>query len=378
MASRQLTVLQLLPHLEGGGVERGTLDVSAELVRCGHRSLVMSGGGRLVDRLNGAGGEHLLWPIGEKSLWTFRYVRRLRRFLRQERVDILHARSRVPAWIAYLAWKKMDPSQRPRFVTTVHGLYSVSGYSAIMTRGERVIAVSDTARRYILDNYPDVPEERISVIYRGVDRNEFPRGYTPPGEWLDTWYGSYPQLRKGIVLTLAGRLTRLKGHVDFIELIAGLRNRGIDAQGLIVGGEDPRRLEYAREIRDKCTELGVADQVIFTGHRSDVREIYAVSDVVFSLSTKPESFGRTVVEALSLGVPVVGYDHGGVGEILQQLFPQGRVPLGDKAGLIASVEAILSAGPEVEAFSGYTLQSMLDRTIDVYEELLDSAEKAKG
>lgn len=166
--TRKLTVLQLLPALESGGVERGTLEVAQALVERGHRALVISAGGRLVTPLTALGAEHFEWPIGRKSLTTLRLVRRLRRFLTEQRVDIVHARSRIPAWIAYLAWRRMDPATRPRFVTTVHGLYGVNRYSGIMARGEAVIAVSETTRDYILQNYPDTPAERIHVDRKSV------------------------------------------------------------------------------------------------------------------------------------------------------------------------------------------------------------------
>lgn len=123
-------------------------------------------------------------------------------------------------------------------------------------------------------------------------------------------------------MTLPGRMTRLKGHEDFIELMKRLTESGLPVWGLVVGGEDRRRKAYAEEIKQCARQAGL-DNLIFTGHRSDLREIFAVSNVVLSLSTQPESFGRTVLEALSLGVPVVGYDHGGVGEILNSLFPEG-------------------------------------------------------
>ena len=164
-----LTVLQVLPALDGGGVERGTLEVAAALAQRGHRSLVISAGGRHVDRLEAAGSRHIAWPIGAKTPLVLRWVRPLRRLLLEERVDILHARSRLPAWVAWLAWRGLPPERRPRFLTTVHGLYSVNAYSAVMTRGERIIAVSDTARDYVLANYPGVEPERIAVIHRGVD-----------------------------------------------------------------------------------------------------------------------------------------------------------------------------------------------------------------
>src|SRR3990172_8309015 len=123
--------MQLVPAMEVGGVERGTLDVADGLVRRGHRSIVVSAGGRLVPFLVGGGSEHVQWPIGAKTPLTLRWTGRLRRLLRENRVDILHARSRLPAWIAYLAWRGMQPERRPGFVTTVHGYYSVNPYSAV-------------------------------------------------------------------------------------------------------------------------------------------------------------------------------------------------------------------------------------------------------
>lgn len=248
MAERRLTVLQLLPMLESGGVERGTLELGAGLVKAGHRSLVMSGGGQLVSRLTGQGSEHIQWPIGRKSLWTMRLVRRLQRLVLDERIDILHARSRLPAWIAYLAWKGFPAQTRPRFITTVHGLYSVSRYSRIMTRGEAVIAVSEASRRYILENYPTADAQRIHLIERGIDPEVFPFGYRPGDAWMARWYQNFPFLLERQVLTLPGRITRLKGHLDFLQLLSRLTKAGLPVHGLIVGGEDPLRKKYMREV----------------------------------------------------------------------------------------------------------------------------------
>ena len=366
---RRLTVVQMVPALEGGGVERGTLEVARELVRCGHRSIVISAGGRMVAELVAAGSEHVTWPIWRKSLLTLRFVRPLRRLLQAEGVDVLHVRSRVPAWVAWLAWRGMPAATRPHLVTTVHGLYSVNAYSRIMTRGERVIAVSNTVRDYLLANYPAVEPNRIQVIPRGVDAAEFPYGRQPQVGWLERWYADHPQLLDKQVLTLPGRITRLKGHHDFISLIAALRQRGLKVHGLVVGGEDPHRPGYARELQARIEREGLGGDISFIGHRKDMREIYAVSDLVLSLSTSPESFGRTVLEALSLGRPVVGYDHGGVGEVLGTLYPVGRVPLGDVNTLAACVEELLADPQPVPRHHPYQLSSMLAATLGVYEEL---------
>jgi len=368
MNEARLAVVQVLPALEGGGVERGTLEVAAELVRRGHRSIVISAGGRLVDELLACGSEHLAWPVGRKSLLSLRFVPRLRSYLREQRVDILHARSRLPAWVAYLAWRGMDPASRPRFVTTVHGLYSVSRYSAVMTLGERVIAVSNAVRSYVLANYA-MPIERLRLIQRGIDPQQFPHGYRAPDSWRRGWYAQYPSLAGQFVLTLPGRITRLKGHAELISLVARLSAHGYPAHGLIVGDEEARHTAYAAEIRALARAAGVDQRITFTGYRSDLREIYTVSDVVLSLSTKPESFGRTVLEALSLGVPVIGYRHGGVGEVLDVVFPEGAVTLGDVRALEAKVINLVGAHRQVPASQAFPLSRMLDQTLALYHEL---------
>lgn len=365
----RLSVAQLLPALNGGGVERGTLEVARELVQRGHRSVVISAGGRLVPDLVNESSEHCPWPLGAKSPLTLRWVWPLRRWLAEQRIDILHARSRLPAWIGWLAWRGMDPATRPRFVTTVHGLYSVSPYSAIMTRGERVIAVSETVRDYLRRHYPILPAERIQLIQRGVDPVAFPWGYRPSAAWWADWRRQYPQLQDAPVLTLPGRLSRLKGHEDFIELIGRLRTRGWPARGLIVGGVEPRRRRYADQLRQKARLLGLENVILFTGHRADMRDIYAASTLVLSLSAQPESFGRTVLEALSLGTPVVGYDHGGVGEILARLYPAGLTPFGDLDALTARVIELLTTAPPVPPEPIFPLRRMLDETLALYEAL---------
>ncbi|MDD3448825.1 MAG: glycosyltransferase, partial [Gammaproteobacteria bacterium] len=317
-----------------------------------------------------AGSRHLQWPIGHKSLRTLKLVRPLRRLLIREGVDILHVRSRLPAWIAWLAWRSMEPATRPRFITTVHGLYSVGRYSAIMTRGERVIAVSETVRDYILDNYPGMEPGRIRVIYRGVDPEDFPRGYQPGPAWCAAWREQYPRLAGKRILTLPGRLTRLKGHNDFIELVARLHEQGEPVHGLIVGGEDPRRHAYAEELQKNVHARGLDSHITFTGPRSDMSAIYAVADLVLSLSGKPESFGRTVLEALSLGVPVIGYDHGGVGEILRKIYPAGMVPVGDVDGLKDRVKTLLESPGSIGGTGCFSLHRMLDATLQLYREVL--------
>lgn len=367
-----MKVVQVLPDLNGGGIERGTLEVAQALVQAGHESVVISGGGKLLSQLETEGSRHVTWDLGRKSLFTFRHVPALRRWLLREQPDILHLRSRMPAWVVWWAWKMLPKRQRPRLVTTVHGLYSVSPYSAIMCKGECVIAVSNTIREYIKQNYPGINMNKVVVIHRGVDPAEFPRGHRPSEAWLEKWRQDFPQLTGKKVLTLPGRMSRIKGHPDFLQLLALLKNQSHDYHGLIVGDIDNFHRTYLQELYRQIGDLGLGQDVTFTGARSDMRDIYAVSDVVLSLTTKPESFGRTVVEALSIGTPVVGYDRGGVGEILSDLFPDGRVPVGSITELASHVHTICQQHPVIKE-NHYLLQNMLDATLSCYDNLLKTA-----
>ena len=372
---KKLTVLQLLPALESGGVERGTLEIAQALVEHGHRALVTSAGGRLVKPLVASGAEHFTWPIGEKKFKTLLLVSKLRKFLLEQKVDIIHARSRVPAWIAYLAWRGMNPSTRPRFVTTVHGMYGVNRYSRIMTQGERVIAVSDTVRDYILREYPDTPPLRIQVIYRGVEGKEYPHGWKPDPAWQQAFAAQFPQASGKQLVTLPGRITRLKGHEDFIELIARLKRRGLPVHGLIVGGASTSKLRYLQKLRYRVRSMGLEADISFTGQRDDLKNILAISNLVLSLSTQPESFGRTTLEALRLGVPTAGYDHGGVGEILRTIYPDGLLPRDRLDEACQRIAQLLQQPEPVPTGGFFPLQAMLDQTLELYEQLARTPRK---
>ncbi|MDB6079014.1 MAG: glycosyl transferase group 1 [Akkermansiaceae bacterium] len=366
-----MKVIQLIPEMESGGVERGTLELARHLVGQGHESIVISGGGRLVAALESGGTRHITLPVGRKRLSSLLLVQQLRRLLEREKPDILHLRSRVPAWLAYLAWRKTDPETRPRLVTTVHGFYSVNGWSEVMTRGERVICVSDSIREYVLKNYPQTPPEKLRVIHRGIDPVDYPYGYRPTAEWQASFEREFPAVTGKRLITLPGRITRLKGHEDFAAI---LKNLSADASihGLIAGGAHPKKAAYLEEIRRLFASAGLAGRVTFTGARSDLKEILAISSVVLSLTTQPESFGRTTIEALGLGIPVAGYDHGGVGEQLALLYPAGCIPPHDTDAATRVIRGLLADPPPVPSRHPFTLAAMLEGTLEVYRELLAS------
>ena len=365
---RRLTVVQLLPALESGGVERSTLEIAEALVRAGHRAIVVSAGGRLVPALQALGAEHITLDIGRKSLLTLRHVRALRALFARECVDLVHARSRLPAWLAVFALRGMR--NRPRFVTTVHGLNSPSRYSAVMTRGERVICVSDTVRHYVLQHYPATDAARLRVIPRGIDTAMFPRAPYPDAAaraWAAT---QHPALAAaGPLLLLPGRGTRLKGHADALRLLAGLRGAGSAATLWLPGAREAGREAYIAELEREAAALGVAEAVAFTPPTHEIARAYAASDLVLQLSRKPESFGRTVVEALSVGRPVLGWAHGGVGELLAQLQPRGGVAPFDADALLQAARDLLAQPPSPPATIPHTLRAMQESTLAVYTEL---------
>jgi len=372
VAERSLTILQLLPALRGGGVERGTLEISQAILARGWRSLTMSAGGPMVDELTGQGAQHITAAIGRKAPWVLRHVHTLRSHISRFHVDIVHARSRLPAWLALIALRSLPKTRRPAFVTTVHGLNSVSRYSEIMTRGDAVITVSKACELYVLKHYPACQRARLHCIPRGVDPAVFRHGMQPDPRWQARFTEQFPTTRNGKIVTLAGRIARRKGADILLRLVSKLNRSGTRCCGLVVGGAAPGHRVQLEHLKAQAAHLGIADRVVFTGARDDVREIMAVSDLILSLSGKPESFGRTVLEALSLGRPVAGWAHGGVAELLTTLYPAGAVPVGDEAALLTTVTGLLADPDPVSENQPFTLSRMLESTLDLYQSLAEN------
>ncbi|MGB3269244.1 MAG: glycosyltransferase [Rhodanobacter sp.] len=365
--AKLLTVVQLIPALHSGGAERSALEIARALVQAGHRSVVVSAGGRLVEQLQAEGSEHVTLDLGRKSLSTLGRIGALRRLLRELKPDIVHARSRLPAWVGWWALRGVSP--RPHFVTTVHGFNSPGRYSSILLRGERVIVVSQTLRDYVLSHYRWLEPGRVRVIPRGIDQEAFPYGHRPDDAWHKAFFAEFPALAGAPLLTMPARGTRLKGHHDAIELLADLKRRGIEARLLLLGVVEPGREAYVAELQELIRLRGVTSQVVLSPPRDDIRDIYALSALVLQLSNKPETFGRTVIEALSLCRPVLGYAHGGVGELLAELYPAGRVPLGDRERLVERAAELLRVAPPISPLQSYRLSDMQQATLALYDEV---------
>lgn len=362
-----MRIVQLLPELNEGGVERGVVELNREFVRRGLTSIVISRGGRLVEQLQADGGTHVQFDVCSKNPLTMPWrVMRLRSLLRRLAPDILHARSRVPAWLAWLANRKLGCP----FVTTVHGLNSVNRYSEIMTRGDRVITVGEPVRDHILSHY-NVPHEKVRVIQRGVDMEKFSPQCLDQ-EFISTFRARHA-LSGRYVVSSVGRITWLKDYETFIDAIALLAPEMPDLVGLVVGGTREDKRGYFEELQQRVRDRGVEGRVLFVGSQTNIAEIYALSDVLVNASLKMGNIGRTIVEAFALDTPVIATTYEGLqnlvvdgvnGYLVKTQNPQ------DLAEKIRMVRQGAFTGIRAGINPEYTLATMVEKTIATYEELI--------
>ncbi len=370
--NRPITVLQIVPKLDTGGAERSAIEIAEALVAAGHRAIIVAKPGRWSSWAQRVGAELIALDLGRKSPLVLLSLYKLRRILLAVQPDIVHTRSRLPSWLTWLTLKSLAKSKRPHWATTVHGLHSVSRYSAIQHAGTLAIAVSETAKNYVLKYYPNVRSMDLTVIERGADTKLFyPAQNT--AAWQSAFQAQFPGLIGKKLLLLAGRGTRLKGHSDALHLLANLRQHGVDAALFFAGIVEAERSAYLSEIKQLCADLDLTNVTVFSASRTDLPALYAHAALVLQLSNRPESFGRTVAEALLCGAPVLGFDHGGVGEQLRAAFPAGLVPLGDRAQLVERARALLQTPAHdfaVDLAKVPTLTQMQGKTLSCYQALL--------
>ncbi len=367
-------VVQALAALSVGGSELVATELTEYLVSQGARVTVIAAPGPLQGRIEATGANYLPWPVNRKRLGTLRYIGKLRRWLGAEQPDLVHVHSRLPALLTTRALKGMRPAERPALVTSMHGCYSVSRYSGCMAQGDRVIAVSRTIRDYTLHNYP-VDEERLALIYGGTNHRAFPFGYQPDQPWYDDVFREFPELQGKRLLCLPGRLSRYKGHSTFINLIAALAADHPGVHGVILG---PGRVgsRFHDELVGLAQAGGIRNRITFTGERRDIRDWMAASELVFNLcSDPPEAFGRTVLEALYLGRPVLGWNHGGVAEILARIYPQGAVTPDSPTALLEKTREFLRQAPPVKPSGAFRLEDSMKQTFELYRTLLSQRQK---
>ena len=374
---RNLTVLQVLPSLVTGGVERGTVEIAQAIAEAGGTALVASAGGRLVNSIERAGGRHITLPLMRKdpfALW--RNGGRLATIVRAEQVDIVHARSRAPAWSAWLACQRTGA----HFVTTWHGTYSENlpfkrRYNSVMAKGERVIAASRFIARLIEERH-GVDPDQIRLIPRGVNPKVFdPKAVS--GDRVMRQLRAWRVPEHVPLVVLPGRLTEWKGHGVLLEAIARMGRR--DVCCVLVGAEQGRP-RYTARLVARAETLGIAERLRLAGECDDMPAALMAADIVVHASTQAEAFGRVVVEAQALGRPVIATDLGGPAETVEHGVTGWRVPAGDAATLAEAIEAVLALPAETLEAVGtqaraavlqrYTVSRMQAATLGVYREVM--------
>lgn len=375
-----VTVLQVLPSLVTGGVERGTIEITQAIAAAGWTALVASAGGRLVAAVERAGGRHITLPLTSKNpLTIWRNAALLAQVIRAEQVSIVHARSRAPAWSAWLACRRTGA----HFVTTYHGTYNEDlpfkrRYNSVMARGERVIAASRFIADLIMQQH-GVDPTRLRIIPRGVDPAVFdPAGVA--GKRVARLVAAWNLPDEVPIVLLPGRLTGWKGQHVLVEALARMARR--DVVGVLVGS-DQRRGSYSAGLLRHAVKLGVADRLCLAGECDDMPAALILADVVVHASVRPEAFGRVVIEAQAMGRPVIASDLGAPVETVEDGVSGWRVPPGDAGALAAAIDyALALPADELEALGdrareavlrGYTVEAMQQATLDVYREIIGLA-----
>jgi glycosyltransferase involved in cell wall biosynthesis len=379
------TVLQVLPKLGSGGVERGTVEIARALAAVGWRPLVAAEPGRLEGALTAAGGRLVALPLASKNpVVMARNARRLARLVRAEGVDLVHARSRAPAWSARVAAASCG---RP-FVTTFHGVYGGAGnplkrrYNAVMAAGARVVAISEHVADHVRRVY-GVDDARLRVVHRGVDLAAFAPAALSAGSVAAAraaW--GLPTGAKAVLLV--GRLTRLKGHLDLLAALARLGRADIH---LVAAGPFAPADRYVAEVRAAAAAFGLGERLHLVGPVDDMTTAYAAADVV-ACPSRMEAFGRVSIEAQAMGRPVVVHRVGGLPETLIEGRTGWSVEPGDPAGLASALERALAVAEGADpgfaararAFveGRYALSRMTGSTLEIYRELLGSSAAVAG
>lgn len=372
-------ILQVLPELITGGVERGTVDLSKELVAHGFKSIVVSSGGPLVSIIEKHGGKHYTIPAKSKNPFVIlKNIKRIKSIIKKENVSIVHARSRAPAWSAYFAAKDM----RKPFVTTFHGFYKFSTifkkwYNSVMTKGCIVIAVSEFIKDHILEHY-SVPVDNIEVIHRGVDTESFDPAKISYQRMSQT-IEQYKIPDNKTIIFFPGRMSSWKGQDLLIRASQFLPK---DQFHYIFAGNLTKKPKYYEKLNDLCHKFGITDHTTFTNDVQDISAMYKLSDIVISASVEPEAFGRIAIEAQSMSKIVIASDIGGSKETIINsktgfLFKSEdiedlakKILLTSKLTHLQKVQIGKAARSHI--IKEFSLKKMRDKTIDLYNRIIES------
>ena len=378
------TILQVVPEMATGGVERTTLEVASAIIAAGGRALVFSQGGRLVSELEALGARHIQGPAASKNPWTVFVSNpmRLIKLIENERIDLVHARSRAPAWSAWLAarWTKTP------FVTTYHGIYNAKTglkrwYNSVMARGDIVIANSGFTKDHVIGEHK-TPANRLEVIYRGVDVEAFnPKAVSAArrNALAASWGILVESARPRLILP--ARLTAWKGQRVLIDALSILHTKGIELDCLMVGDAQGRDV-YLDDLKAQVERLQLGGHVYFVGHCSDMPAAFSLADIAITPSIEPEAFGRTAAEAQAMGLPVIASDLGGARETVDPGVTGLLCQPGDAQALAHAIEKLLALGPQERKAMGtagqarvqqkFTTLALQRATLLVYHQLLQA------
>jgi glycosyltransferase involved in cell wall biosynthesis len=360
-----MRIVQVIPELNEGGVERGVVELNREFVKKGIDSFVISAGGKLEKQINLDCGIFIKFDVCSKNIFTvISRVNGLKKILKEIKPDIIHVRSRVPAWLVYFANKSL----KIKVVSTVHGFNSVGFYSSIMQKADEVICVSNSIKEYIQKNY-QTNESKITVIPRGIDLELF-----NPKNIDETFIENFKKefnLEDKFVVSSVGRVTQLKDYETFIKAIMLVKKEIPNIVGLIVGGVRSDKEDYLNSLKSLIKELNLEENIIFTGSQNKIEQIYALSNVVISSSKKPESFGRAVAEAICMNKPVIATNHGGVKDIIIENVNGFFFEVGDDKKLADNI--LKSRTLKFDGYSyisnNFSLENMVNKTLEVYRNL---------
>lgn len=376
------TILQVIPHLAAGGAERTAIEVTEALTAAGAKSLVASKGGRLEAELVRAGGELIRIDNAptKNPLAIYANAGVLARIVTERKVNLVHARSRAPAWSALWAARRT----KVPFVTTYHGVYNAKGklkrlYNSVMARGDKVIANSDFTARHILKEHPWA-KGRIVTIHRGVDIARFAPDAVSDERKDALLKGWKLEPAPGVTILLPARLTGWKGHREAIAAAARLKAQGIPPWRMLFVGDPQGREGYVNELRQLIAANGLDGKVVMVGHCSDMPAAFALSDIVIAPSNEPEAFGRVAAEAGAMRVPAIGSSIGAQGEIIVDGKTGYIVPPSDPGALASAIGNLLAIGPEGRQAMGdaalvrvrerFTTSALQKATLSVYDSLL--------
>ncbi len=368
------TILQVVPALVSGGVERGTLEIAKKIVDSGHNSIVISAGGPLVEQLEKDGSQHIRLNVATKNpIIIWRNAKKIANIIRKLNVDIVHARSRAPAWSCYLSAKNTGI----KLITTFHGIYNFKVnikrlYNSVMTEGDKVIAVSNFVKDHIIENYA-VDQKKITVIHRGVNHKDFSQKNLSE-EIISKFKEKYNVPADTPVLLLPSRLTRWKGHAVLIEALNKIKHLNFYC---IMAGDLAKHPSYVMQIKEQICKYKIQNHIQLFGNEPNVKALYGIADIVLSTSVEPEAFGRTIIEAQSMEKIVIATNIGGAVETIEDGVTGFHVPAGDSDALAQKIEHCLSMIGSKEhkeittkarksVGSKFSLNTMLKKTLSIY------------